>query len=176
LSEVIERHKAHAPKCLGIAIVTASTSRYNEKVSGAIPYDISGDKIEELMKTAGHRIEERLLLPDDSELIRSHITRMLASQSIDVIIITGGTGLSPRDVTIESIRDLIEKEMPGFGELFRKLSYESIGSSAMLTRALAGVARRKAIFCLPGSPQAVEIAVTRLIMPEIQHIIGVARE
>lgn len=176
MSKVAELHKASAPRSLGIFIVTCSTSRFNQLSAGGRPDDLSGDIIERLVVDASHRIEGRKLISDSKTMIRKTAKLALASKKVDALIITGGTGLSPRDVTIESITPLIDKEIHGFGELFRRLSFETIGSAAMLSRALAGSAKGKAVFCLPGSPDAVQTAMERLILPELGHMIRVSRE
>lgn len=176
MSKVAELHKASAPKSLGIFIVTCSTSKFNQLRAGEKTDDVSGDIIERFVKDAGHRVEGRTLISDSETMIRKTAKRALAAKNVDALIITGGTGLSPRDVTIESVAPLIEKEVPGFGELFRKLSFERIGSAAMLSRASAGLANGKAVFCLPGSPDAVQTALERLIVPELGHIAKVSRE
>lgn len=176
MSHVPDLHKATAPKSLGIYIVTCSTSKFKQLSSGEKPDDISGDIIERMASNAGHRIEGRKLISDSTPMIKKTTRRALALKHVDALIVSGGTGLSPRDVTVESISPTIEKEIPGFGELFRKLSYEKIGSAAMLSRAFAGFAKGKVVFCLPGSPDAVETAMEKLILPELGHIVRVGRE
>jgi len=110
-------------------------------------------------------------------LIEKHVAKAIGSEGIDAIIVCGGTGISPKDVTIEAVRPLLIKTLPGFGELFRKLSFCEIGSAAVLTRALAGVADHgKAVFCIPGSPQAAKLALEKLILPEAGHILKHSRE
>jgi len=109
-------------------------------------------------------------------MIEKITRKALASKNVDAVIITGGTGLSRRDVTVESITPMLQKELPGFGELFRKVSFDTIGSPAILSRAIAGTIKGKAIFCLPGSPNAVQTALEKLILPELGHIIRVSRE
>jgi molybdenum cofactor biosynthesis protein B len=138
--------------------------------------DISGDIIERLMKEAGHEISRRILISDSEAMIKQTIREASVSPNVDAVIITGGTGIAPRDVTIEAVKELLDKELPGFGELFRKISYDSIGSAALMSRALAGVTRGKAIFCLPGSPDGVEKALKSLIIPEIGHIVKHSRD
>lgn len=174
--KVPELHKASAPKSLGIFIVTCSTSKFFQMKEGQKPDDASGDIIERLAVNTGHQIEGRKLISDSKTMIRKTAKQALSSRKVDALIITGGTGLSPRDVTIDSIAPLVDKEIPGFGELFRKLSFDSIGSPAMLSRAAAGLARGKAVFCLPGSPDAVQTAMEKLILPELGHVLRVARE
>jgi len=157
-------------------ILTCSTSRFRQQEAGKSPEDRSGDMIERLATGAGHRIEGRALATDSKSMINKIARRVFSSKKVDVLIITGGTGVSPRDVTIESISPFITKEIPGFGELFRKVSYDKIGSAAILSRAVAGLVRDKVVFCLPGSPDAVQTAMKELILPELGHLVGIARE
>jgi molybdenum cofactor biosynthesis protein B len=176
MSKVAELHKHMAPTSVGISIVTCSTSKFAEQKTRQKPDDISGDIIEKLVLQAGHRVEARRLISDSKQMVQRLVREALSSRKIDALIITGGTGLSPRDLTIESVSVLLEKEIPGFGELFRKISFDRIGSAAMLSRALAGSLKGKLIFCLPGSPDAVETAMRQLILPEIGHMLKVTRE
>jgi len=176
MSETAAKHKAEAPKHLSFAVIICSTSRYEEFSKTGKLNDPSGDLIVEILQKNGHLAAMRRVVPDDKEQIQHTLMRALKSRKIDAIIFSGGTGISPRDVTIEAVQPLLDKEIPGFGEIFRVLSYEKIGSSAILTRALAGVTRGKAIFCLPGSPQSVSLALENLIIPEVGHIIKHARE
>lgn len=135
--------------------------------------DTSGRRIQELLRAHGHRIELYRIVKDEPDLIRDLLCRM--PDSVDAVICNGGTGIAHRDTTYEAITALLEKEISGFGELFRMLSYEQIGAAAMLSRATAGVAGGRAIFSLPGSTPAVELAMERLILPELGHIVGLAR-
>jgi len=176
MSETSRKHKAAAPKRLSILVVTCSTSKYGDKNLGKPIEDISGDIIERFMKEAGHEISGRRLISDSEAMIKQVVREAAVSSNIDAVIITGGTGIAPRDVTIDAVRVLLDKELPGFGELFRKISYDSIGSAALMSRALAGVMRGKAIFCLPGSPDGVELALKNLVIPEIGHIIKHSRD
>jgi molybdenum cofactor biosynthesis protein B len=153
-----------------VAIVTCSTSKYDDKKLGRPIEDASGDLIEKLMEEAGHEISQRKLISDSEAMIRQTVRDAAMSSNIDAVIITGGTGIAPKDVTIEAVKLLLDKELPGFGELFRRISYDSIGSAALMSRAMAGVMRGKPIFCLPGSPDGVEKALRNLIIPEIGHI------
>jgi molybdenum cofactor biosynthesis protein B len=168
-------HKEHAPRSASVFIVTCSTSKAEQQRKGLPVEDPSGDQIEKLMREAGHTISGRVLIPDSVVLLRRTVKRALRSLA-DAIVITGGTGVTPSDVTIEAVLPLLEKHMPGFGELFRKISYENIGSAAMMSRATAGVVKGKAVFCLPGSPDGVTTAVTRLIIPELGHVLSMARQ
>jgi molybdenum cofactor biosynthesis protein B len=138
--------------------------------------DPSGDLIVELLKKAEQRIVDKSLVPDDRGLIGQKMSEALGLSEVDAIITCGGTGIAPSDVTIETVRPMLTKTLPGFGELFRRLSFEEIGSAALLSRAIAGVADGKAVFCLPGSPQAVGLCVEKLILPEAGHIVKHARE
>ena len=178
MSSVSHQHKATSPRRVGLFIVTCSTSRYHEMMSkhGRRPSDESGDIIETLAADAGHKIADRKLIDDSKAMIRRTVRQAVASRDVDAVVITGGTGLSPRDVTIETIQPMLAKEISGFGELFRKISYERIGSPAMLSRAIAGIVNGKLVFCLPGSPDAVRTAMESLILPELGHLIRVARQ
>ena len=174
--KVPELHKHMSPKSAGISIVTCSTSKFTETRESKKADDKSGNIIENLVLQAGHRVEGRCLISDSKPMIQRNVRKALSSPKIDALIITGGTGLSPRDLTIESVAPFLQKEIPGFGELFRKISFDKIGSAAILSRALAGSSKGKLIFCLPGSPDAVETAMTQLILPEIGHMLKVSRE
>jgi len=173
--DVPSLHKEHAPRSASVFIVTCSTSKAEQRRKGLLVDDPSGDQIEKLMREAGHTVAGRVLIPDSAVLLRRTVKQALRS-SADAIVITGGTGVTPSDVTIEAVLPLFEKQMPGFGELFRKMSYESIGPAAMMSRATAGVVKGKAVFCLPGSPDGVTTAVSRLIIPELGHVLSMARQ
>lgn len=175
MSKTVTDHRTKSPTKVSVSIITCSSSKYQEKNKGGIVNDPSGDLIEELLKKKGHTIFSRILILDDKTIIKNAVKEALSETKVDIIIITGGTGITPRDVTIESIKDLLDKEMPGFGELFRKISFEEIGSAAMVTRALAGVSNGKPIFCMPGSPNAVKKSMDCLIIPEIGHVVKHAK-
>jgi molybdenum cofactor biosynthesis protein B len=175
VSDIPSMHKEQAPKSAVVFIVTCSTSKAEQKKRGLPVEDPSGDEIERLMREAGHRITGRALIPDSITLLRTTVRKALRSDA-DAVIITGGTGIAPSDVAVEGVSPILEKQMPGFGELLRRISYEKIGSAAMMTRATAGVVRGKAIFCLPGSPDGVTTAVSRLIIPELGHVLSIARQ
>jgi molybdenum cofactor biosynthesis protein B len=171
MRETAREHKEEAPKRLNFAVIICSTSRYRDLEARKQVLDESGDLIVETLQNNGHAVFWRELIPDDGRLIESTVKKALQSPKIDAIIISGGTGISPSDVTVETIEPLLDKRLPGFGELFRSLSYDEIGSTAIMSRATAGVSLGKAIFCLPGSPQAVKLCLERLILPEAGHII-----
>jgi len=175
MSETSKAHKEKAPKTLGFSVVICSTSRYQDARAGKQVSDESGDLIVETLKKHGHTIVSRELIPDDKTMIEKTIQKALMSPKIDAVITSGGTGITPSDVTIETVEPLLEKALPGFGEIFRRLSYEEIGSAAAMSRALAGVVKGKAVFCLPGSPNAVKLCLEKLILPEAGHIILHAR-
>jgi len=176
MSETVEKHKAEAPRKLRFAVVTISTSRFRLAERGESFRDDGGDIMVKLLTEAGHTIAYRGIAPDDPKHIIGLLEKLLKMPEVEVIVTTGGTGVARRDVSIEAVRSILEKELPGFGELLRMLSFQRIGSAAIMTRAVAGVARGKAIFCLPGSPQAVELAVRELIIPEAGHVVKHARE
>jgi len=170
------KHKKEARKHYKCAILTISTSKYRKKEKGEEPIgDTSGEIAKELVIKNGHEVVYYDILPDKEDKIYEGISKALNTDA-DFVITSGGTGLTKTDVTIEVVSKLINKEMPGFGELFRQKSYEEIGTAAVLSRAIAGVIRGKAIFCLPGSPDAVRLALTGIIMPEIAHIMKHAGE
>ena len=171
MSETSKKHKEKAPKQLNFAVITISTSRYRASQTGKPVTDESRDLILNLLKNNGHTLVVQRLITDDKTMIQKTMREMLDSSQVEAIISTGGTGITHADVTIEAVRPLIEKELPGFGELFRHLTFQEIGSAAVLSRALAGVAKGKIIFCLPGSPHAVKLCLERLILPETAHIV-----
>ena len=176
MSETSKKHKSESPTRLRFAVFTCSTSRYNRSKLGEKIEDVSGDLIETSLRNAGNVITQRDLLPDDSEVIAKCMKRVLASSEIDATVFSGGTGIAPSDVTIEAVSPFLEKTLPGFGEIFRRLSFDEIGSAALLSRALAGVAKGKAIFCLPGSPNAVKLCMENLVLPEAAHVVKHSRE
>ena len=176
MSESAKKHKAEAPKRLKFGIFVCSTSRFRKMEKGEQVEDVSGDLIEELLKNAGHTIVFRKLIPDDKTLIVEGMRQALASADLDAVVFCGGTGIAPSDITIETVSPFLEKVLPGFGEIFRRLSFEMIGSAAVLSRAIAGVSKGKAFFCIPGSPDAVRLCFEKLILLEAAHIVKHARE
>jgi molybdenum cofactor biosynthesis protein B len=154
-------HQAGEHKRLRAIVITASDSRTTAD-------DESGGVIRELLQKAGHEIAHYEVVPDAPERIRDLVIEHLSRE--DLVIITGGTGIAPRDSTIEAVRPLMNKELEGFGELFRMLSYEEIGSAAFLSRAIAGVANGRILVALPGSPSACRLAMEKLLLPELRHM------
>jgi molybdenum cofactor biosynthesis protein B len=151
------------------AVVTLSDTRASEN-------DTSGQRIRELLTGAGHAITDSRLIRDDAAALDTLLSELLSRQDVDVILTNGGTGVSRRDATVPVIQRRLDTPLPGFGELFRMLSWEQIGSGAMLSRALGGVASGKLLFAMPGSTKAVELAVTRLILPELKHLLRELRK
>jgi molybdenum cofactor biosynthesis protein B len=176
MSETSKNHKAHAPKTLSFAVFICSTSRYLAIQKGEQITDVSGDMIEFLLKKVGHRVLFRRVVSDDNVMIEHAVKSVLENDGADAAIFCGGTGIAPKDITIESVQPFLDKTLPGFGEIFRRLSYDKLGSAAVMSRAVAGVAKGKALFCIPGSPDAVRISVELLISPEASHIVKHARE
>jgi molybdenum cofactor biosynthesis protein B len=157
-------HKATAPKSIGCYVVTVSDTRTEET-------DTGGRAIVELLNAAGHRIIGRSLVPDDPEQLRDAIGRQLANPDVQAVITTGGTGITSRDCTFEAISGMLWKRLDGFGELFRMLSYDQIGSGAIMSRALAGTVAGRIIVSLPGSEGAVRLALEKLLIPELGHLV-----
>ena len=164
------QHIMHAPNSLRCAVITVSDTRTEET-------DKSGQRIISLLQEQNHEVRFYKIVTDDEVSIREAVIEAAAQQDIDAVITNGGTGIASRDVTIETVKPLLEKEIVGFGELFRMLSYtEDIGSRAMLSRAVAGVREKKVIFSLPGSTGAVTLGMNKLILPELRHVISEIRK
>ena len=157
-----ELHRKTAPASVRCFVLTISDTRTEET-------DTSGDAIAALLTADGHDLGGRALVKDNPDSVRQALTAR--SEAVDVFITTGGTGITSRDSTYEAIASLLEKRLEGFGELFRMLSFQEIGPAAMLTRACAGTIGRTAVFSLPGSEHAVRLGMTRLILPEIGHVV-----
>ena len=157
-------HKAQAPRSIGCYVLTVSDTRTADT-------DTSGYAIQALLEAAGHLVSGRAFVKDDPQAVTAHVQQALQDAAVQVVITTGGTGITSRDGTFEAIDRLLEKRLDGFGELFRMLSFDEIGAAAMMSRATAGTAYGKAIFVLPGSENAVRLAMTRLIVPELGHVV-----
>ena len=147
------------------AVLTASDTRTPET-------DTSGQRIQTLLREAGHQVAAYTILPDDPQQIGQQLDSWLTEPTIQAVLINGGTGLAPRDTTYEAIVSRLDKHLDGFGELFRRLSFDEIGAAAMLSRAVAGTARGRFVASMPGSTPAVELAMTRLIIPQLGHIVA----
>ncbi|RBP93860.1 molybdopterin adenylyltransferase [Cytobacillus firmus] len=163
-------HKKEAPKEIRCKVVTVSDTRDKET-------DKSGKLMIRLLEEAGHVIADYEIVKDEGSLIRKAVLKGCGNPGIDAVLTNGGTGIALRDVTIETVRELFDKEIDGFGELFRMLSYtEDIGSAAILSRAAAGTVQNKAVFSTPGSSGAVRLAMNKLILPELGHIVRELRK
>ncbi len=157
-------HKAQAPASVRCFVVTVSDTRTEAT-------DTGGGAIVDLLRAAGHDVAGRAIVKDDPSLVRDVIERQLGAPGVQVIITTGGTGISSRDGTYEVVASLLHKRLDGFGELFRMLSYEQIGAAAMLSRACAGLVAGRIVVSLPGSEAAVRLAMERLLIPELGHLV-----
>jgi molybdenum cofactor biosynthesis protein B len=157
-------HRAAAPRAIGCFVVTVSDSRTEAN-------DTGGRAIIDLLIGAGHTVIGRSIVTDDADLIRDTIERQLANPNVQAILTTGGTGIASRDCTYEVVSALLQKRLDGFGELFRHLSFEQIGSAAMMSRAVAGLASGRIVIALPGSEGAVRLAMEKLVLPELGHLV-----
>lgn len=163
-------HKQEAPQTVRCKVITVSDTRTEET-------DRSGRLMIELLTEAGHEVVGYEIVKDEADAIREAVLDGCRHADVDAVLTNGGTGIAKRDVTIETVKALLEKELVGFGELFRFLSYtEDIGPAAMLSRAVAGVAMDTAVFCTPGSTGAVRLAMTKLILPELRHVVREIRK
>ncbi len=159
-----QEHKQEAPKSVSCAVLVISNTRTEQN-------DESGKLIIKGLKENGHSVVSYCILKNDADPIQKKLDELLANESLQVIITSGGTGISHLDVTVETISPALEKKLDGFGELFRFLTHQEIGSGSILSRAIAGVARGKVILCLPGSVGAVSLAMEKIILPEIGHLV-----
>ncbi|AWS00559.1 MogA/MoaB family molybdenum cofactor biosynthesis protein [Metallosphaera hakonensis] len=177
MSHAHETHREKAPKKLGFYVITVSTSRY-QKLSRREPVvDESGDKIKEIIISNGHDLKGYNLVPDDKIRILKAVIDALLTEGVDVIVTTGGTGYTPSDLTVETIRGVLDREVEGFRDVFRGLSLSDpkVGPAAYLSKASAGIIAGKLIYMLPGSPDAVKLGMEKLIIPEAPHLVYLAR-
>ncbi|MGC9105184.1 MAG: MogA/MoaB family molybdenum cofactor biosynthesis protein [Thermoprotei archaeon] len=170
-----KKHKELAPAKLNYYVITISTSRYEKLVRKEPVVDESGDLIKEMLIRAGQNVVGYDLVPDDKVKILKAFAVALDREDVDVVISSGGTGYSPTDVTVETIRPLFDRHIEGFSDLFRLYSEREIGGAAYLTKASAGVINGKLIYLLPGSPDAVKLALEKLILPEAGHLVFLIR-
>lgn len=162
-----DHHHHHGTdETLDFSVLTVSTSRSADE-------DESGPVARRAIEEAGHTVSTRDVLPDDENVIRDRVQSLVGE--VDVVVTTGGTGLTDDDVTVEALTPLFDPEIPGVGEYFRRLSHDQIGTAAMLTRATAGIADETAIYAFPGSPDAIELGVEDVLVPEVGHVVGLAR-
>ncbi len=168
MSTSTQAHRQAASSRLRFSVMTISDSR-------TLQTDHSGDLLNQSLTAAGHELVSRSIVPDESLQIAAKVCELAVAEAIDVLLTTGGTGISPRDRTPEAVAPLLDIVLPGFGELFRMLSYAEIGSASMLSRALAGRRDGVLIFCLPGSQAAVRLAVEKILIPELPHLVHHSR-
>lgn len=170
--KVHEEHKSRAPKLINLALVVVSTSRFEEIKENGSSSDKTIPIVQEILTEHPNilLISEQII-SDSEDQIMNVLEELITNNDVHCIIFSGGTGFSPKDITYEMIKPILEKEISGFGELFRYLSYKKIGSSAMLSRATGGKIKNKIVFLLPGSPNAVKLALRELILPELGHIL-----
>ncbi|MBI2897400.1 MAG: molybdenum cofactor biosynthesis protein MoaB [Deltaproteobacteria bacterium] len=161
-------HRAAAPRHVRCAVLTISDTR-------SIETDTGGALLSSELPGAGHEVVVRQILRDEPDDVRARVRELAEDPRIDAILTTGGTGITSRDSTYEAIEGLLEKRLDGFGELFRFLSYAEVGPAAMLSRATAGALRGKILIALPGSPDAVRLALSKLVLPELGHMVEMAR-
>ncbi|MHA1731334.1 MAG: MogA/MoaB family molybdenum cofactor biosynthesis protein [Promethearchaeota archaeon] len=173
LPDTHELHKKGAPPELRLALAIVSSSRFEETRAGGVTTDKTFPVVHRVLESHPHcTLAVREVLPDDEVAIREFVREQASGPGggVDFVVLSGGTGISARDRTVEACTPLFEKVLPGFGELFRRLSYDQIGTSTILSRATAGVVSGVPVFCIPGSPKAVELALRRVILPEVGHI------
>lgn len=169
MNEIVEDHRRSGQDLeVRVAVLTVSDSRDLETDQG-------GRLVVKAMQSQGHEVRDRSIVRDEPEDIRRCLQEWLDRGDLDAICTTGGTGVSRRDTTVEVVENLLDKKLEGFGELFRYLSYQEVGSAALLSRAVGGLAGETFIFALPGSPKAVELALRKLILPELPHLLGQRR-
>jgi molybdopterin adenylyltransferase len=169
MSQAVEEHHAQSPKTLNLAVLTVSDTRTRET-------DTSGALIVELAEGAGHRVLERAIVPDEPDVMRPLLQQYAGRADLHGILVTGGTGISARDQTFETVSALLTKPLPGYGELFRMLSYAEIGPACLLSRAVGGLFGRTVLLVMPGSRAAVQLAMTKIILPELPHLVREARK
>jgi molybdopterin adenylyltransferase len=164
LSESVAKHRESAPEKVRVAVLTVSDTRTPET-------DTGGDAVQGALEGAGHAVVDRTIVRDDAARIRTALVNALARADVDAVVTSGGTGISARDTTYEVVDRMIEKRLDGFGEIFRMLSYEEIGAAAIMSRAVAGAVGTKLVASLPGSRNAVRLAMEKLLVPEIAHVV-----
>ncbi|MBI2823405.1 MAG: MogA/MoaB family molybdenum cofactor biosynthesis protein [Planctomycetia bacterium] len=164
MSESAEKHRQQAPRQVRCAVVTVSDTRTPDN-------DTGGQLVVDLLENAGHLLAARDIIPDDPDRMRSLVTSLAQRDDVDAILLTGGTGISRRDQTFETVSGLLTKPLSGYGELFRMLSFQEIGPAAMLSRAAGGVMGRTVVLSMPGSPAGARLAMEKLILPELGHLV-----
>ena len=157
-------HKREAPQSVNCAVLVVSDSRTEDT-------DESGKLLKQKLSDSGHQVIAYAILKNDSKAVKQKLNELLGKDELQVIITSGGTGVSQRDVTVETVSSILEKKLDGFGELFRSLSYQEIGTASIMSRAIAGVAGGKIVICIPGSLGAAKLAIDNIILPEIGHMV-----
>lgn len=160
----VDEHRSKSPKSVHFAVLTVSSTRTDID-------DYSGKAIIGLLEAEGHKLARKMIVKDDIQEIQGALRDFVEDGEVQVVVVNGGTGVAKADVTLEAVAHFEEKQLPGFGELFRALSYQEIGSAAMMSRASAFVSEGKPVFCIPGSEKAVRLAVAKLIAPELGHLV-----
>jgi molybdenum cofactor biosynthesis protein B len=168
MSQVVAEHESTSPQSVRCATATISDTRTPET-------DTGGQLLNDLLAGAGFPVTARRIIRDEPEALRALIAEFRDDAAVDAVLLTGGTGLSSRDQTFETLQSLLTKSLPGYGELFRWLSYQEIGPAAMLSRAVGGLVDRTVVLSMPGSPAAVRLAVERIIVPQLRHLVREAR-
>jgi molybdopterin adenylyltransferase len=163
-----EEHKAQGPQSVRCAVITVSDTRTLEN-------DTGGQTVIDHLKAAGHSVASREIIPDEPARMRPLLISLSQRDDVDVILMTGGTGITSRDQTYETVSSLLDKPLPGYGEIFRMLSYGDIGPAAILSRAVGGLIGRKVLLTMPGSPAAVRLAMEKIIVPQLSHLLREAR-
>ena len=167
-SQSAKDHHGQRPQSVRCAILTVSDTRTVED-------DKSGQTILELLEKSGHQVTDRAIVPDEPALVTDQVRIFAENAEVDAVLVTGGTGIAARDQTPEAIARLLTKELPGYGELLRMLSYQEIGPAAMLSRALGGLVEQTVVLTMPGSTAAVRLAVEKVILPELGHLVSLAK-
>lgn len=168
MSSTAAEHRAQAPPVVRCAAITVSDTRTTET-------DTGGQILVERLTSAGHAVVQRSIIPDDPDLLRTSLQQLAQRDDMDAVLLTGGTGIAHRDQTYETVGSLLTRPLPGYGELFRMLSYQDIGAAAMLSRATGGLIGRIVVLTMPGSPAAVRLAMDKLILPELGHLVREAQ-
>jgi len=163
-----KEHESQAPPSVRCVVITVSDTR-------TVETDIGGKAVVDHLTAAGHVVVSREIIPDEPDRMRPLLISLAGRDDVDVILLTGGTGITSRDQTFETVSGLLDKPLPGYGEIFRMLSYQDIGPAAILSRAVGGVIGRKVVLTMPGSPAAVRLAMEKIIVPQLSHLVREAR-
>lgn len=168
MEPIPNQHRHTSPTSIQCGVITVSDTR-------TVSTDLGGQWLNDALVGAGHQVISREIIPDEPAVMSSLLAQLVGRDDVEAVLLTGGTGIAGRDLTYETIVALLDKKLPGYGELFRMLSYEEIGPAAMLSRAVGGVIRQTVVLTMPGSPAAVEMAMSKLILPELGHLVHQAR-